>query len=386
MKTLLRLAALALVLSALFSLDAGAEKAPLSTGIEVLRAETRLIKCCVNGERVGFTAEEFKTLTGTEFEYVTITKLPKLSDGVLKLTGVDVQPNQQVSVSGLQHLKFVPGKDFSGVGRFGFTVAATGWESKEIECVIRYSETANFAPIAVDTKLNTYKSVSVTAPLGAYDPDGDRLSYVVERYPTGGTVSIEDGAATYTPLKGFVGADSFTYRTVDVYGNKSKVAEASIKVSESKSGIYFADMKDKSAHLAAIRAAEKEVMTYTLIGDSYYFAPKEQVSRIDFAVMLVCAADVNVPNKDFPTDIFTDTATQSKEKRLYLETAVTSGFIAADSAVFRPDEPITITEAVAMTENALGDSLPTVGSAYFENGERALTKEDAAVILSALYK
>lgn len=385
MRTLLKLGALLLVLSALFGGRVGAEAPLLSPGLEVIRGETKLVKCCVNGERVTFTDTEFASLTGAEFEYITLTRLPELKEGVLKLAGVDVLSGQHISRSGLKYLKFVPNSSFDGDSGFTFTVAAEGWESKEIDCVIRFSETENLAPIAVSASFETYKSVSLSAPLGAYDPDGDAISYKVKQYPSSGRLSIDGGVATYTPIEGFVGADSFTYCITDSFGNESETVRADLRVTESKSGIYFADMKDKTAHLAAIRAAEEQVMTYTLIGDSYYFTPEEQVSRIDFAVMLVCAADAAVPDKLYPTDIFTDTGSQSRDKRLYLETAVTKGFIKVEGDTFRPDEPITVTEAVAMTENALGESLISIGSAYFEDAERCLTKEDAAVLLTALY-
>ena len=384
MKTLFRLTVLVLALMFAVGGRVGAE-APLSPAIELIRSETRLIKCCVNGERVAFTPEEITALTGAEFEYITVTRLPDLKDGVLKLAGVDLIKGQSVSKTGIRYLKFVPNSGYEGEGGFSFTVAAEGWESREIACVIRFSETENMAPVAVNADLETYKDVSLRVPIGAYDPDGDRITYKIKRYPACGTLFIEDGILNYTPLEGFVGADSFTYLAVDGYGNESDVARADLKVTESKSGIYFADMRDSAAHLAAIRAAEEEVMTYTLIGDSYFFQPKEQVSRIDFAVMLVSAAGVTVPDKLYPTDIFTDTRAQSRDKRMYLETAVTKGFIKVDGEAFRPDEPITVNDAVAMTEKALGDSPLTVGSAYFENASRCLTKEDAAVLLTALY-
>lgn len=380
MKRFLRLVVLVLALCGVFAQGAYA----VSPALEIIRSETRLIKCCVNGERVGFTAEEFEALTGAETEYITVTSLPQLSDGVLKLTGTDLRVGQQVSASGLRYMKFVPSRGFEGECSFTFTVAAEGWESKELECVIRYSETANFAPVAVNATIRTYKSLMVTAPLGAYDPDGDGLEYVIEQYPLNGSVVIDGGVAAYTPVSGFCGADSFTYHTVDSYGNKSDTARADIRVEENKSGIYFADMMDKDSHLAAVLAAENEVMTYTLIGNSYYFEPTQQVSRIDFAVMLVCAAGLEVPDKPYPTDIFTDTADQSTGKRLYLERAVTAGLIKAESATFRPNEPITVADAVAMVENALEDSAVTIGSAYYEDVSRTLTKEDAAVILSTL--
>lgn len=381
MKTLLKLAALSLAFAFLFTLSVSA----VSPAIELIRAENRLIKCCVNGERVTFTAEEFFTLTGADFEYLTVTSLPSLKDGVLKLAGVDVIKNQCVSVSGLRYLTFMPSQGANGEASFSFSVAAVGWEGKNTECVIRFTKTENLSPVAVSTKVQTYKNLAVSASLGVYDPDGDKTTQIIKRYPHGGSLTVKDGVVTYTPCEGFVGADSFEYVAVDSFGNKSEKATVDIRVTENKSGIYFADMVGNDAHLAAVLAAEEELVTYTLIGNSYYFEPKKQVSRIDFAVMLVCAAEAEVPNKMYPTDIFTDTANQSRSKRLYLETAVTKGFVKVEGDTFRPDEPITVKEAVAMTENALADSPQSIGSAFFDK-DGSLTKEDAVLLLSALKK
>lgn len=380
MKTLLRLCVLLIALCILFASAAGA----VSPALEIIRNETRLIKSCVNGEKVSFNAEEFLSLTGAEFEYITLTSLPALSEGVLKLAGVDVLSGQHVSRSGLAHLKFLPNKNAEKDSGFTFTVAADGWESKELDCVIRFSETENLAPIATSLSLATYESISVSAPLGAYDPDGDSLTYVIKRYPTEGTIKIAEGIATYTPTEGFIGTDSFSFYTMDSFGRTSKVATAKIKVGKNNSGIYFADMKDSAAHLAAIHAAKQSFMTYTLIGNSYYFDPNEPISRIDYAVMLITALGTTLPDKPYPTEIFTDTSTLSRDKKLYLEAAVVKGYISADVTTFRPDQPISVAEAVSISEKAAGASLASLGSSFTENASRPLTKEDAAVLLTSI--
>lgn len=385
MKKFVRAVAFTLCLLMATGIIAKAET-PLSTGLEVLSAETRLIKCSVGGERVGFTKAEIKELVGVDFDYLTLSTLPPLSCGVLKVAGVDAVPNQKLSSAGIALLSFLPAKGFEESCSFGFTVAADGWQSKEIECVIRFSASPRFSPIAVSAQLKTYKNVSVTAFLGAYDPDGDSIEYVVEEYPTGGSISFADGAVTYTPTKDFSGEDSFTYYAVDDWGKKSGTAKASITVSDSQSGIYFADMTDAPEHLAAIRMSEEEVMTYCLIGDSYYFSPTEEVSRIDFAVMLVSAMGIDVKDKLYPTDVFTDTANQSRGKRLYLEAAVTSGVVEVQGESFRPNDSISVADALSMAERAAGDAgAISIGTAWAENGEELLTKKNAALLLCDVY-
>ncbi len=379
MKRIRRLVLAAALLAVLFYCR-GASGSAVSPGLEVLREETKLVKCCVNGCRVDFTADEFASLAGGEVDYITVCSLPAAREGALKMAGVDAVKGQKISAGGIALLKFVPAQGFAGESGFTFSVG----EGEAFECVIKYSETVNFAPSAVGGSFDTYKNVSVTKPLGAYDPDGDALTYVVDRYPASGTLSISGGEATYTPMRGFTGGDSFVYHVVDGYGQASGKAEAEVTVKDSRSGIYFADMREDEAHLPAILAAENDVMTYRLIGDSYYFAPEEKVSRIDFAVMLVTAAGIELPKKQHATDIFTDTAAESSAKRLYLEAAVTSGLVKTEESAFRPREAISVSDAVAMTERALEEGTAGISSAYYEDTGRPLTRKDAAVMLSCL--
>lgn len=365
------------------SVAVNAYAAPLSPGLEVIKASSKLIKCSVGGEKVSFSPQEISDLVGADFEYLTLSKLPPLSDGVLKVAGVDAVQGQHLSSAGLSLLSFLPASDFCGSCSFEFTVSAIGRETDKIECLIRYSESPRFSPVAVSAQIKTYKNVSVTSSLGAYDPDGDPLSYSIDKYPSGGIVSVKDGVATYTPTNGFCGTDSFSYYVTDDWGNKSETAVATVTVEENTGGIYFADMQDDPNHLAAIRMSETDVMTYRLIGDSYYFSPLENVSRIDYAVMLVSALGIEVPDKLYPTDVFTDTASQSYGKRLYLESAVVNGLVDADSECFRPNDVITVEEAVAMTERAQKEL--SISTAWFESESAVLTKKDAAILLCSVY-
>ena len=82
-------------------------EAPLSTGLEIISAETRLIKCSVGGERVSFGKAEIKELVGKDFDYLTLNTLPPLSCGVLKVAGVDAVPGQKLSAAGLELLSFL---------------------------------------------------------------------------------------------------------------------------------------------------------------------------------------------------------------------------------------------------------------------------------------
>ncbi len=68
---------------------------------------------------------------------------------------------------------------------------------------------------------------SVEAPgllINDSDADGDKLSITPVSSPENGTLVLSsDGSFIYTPNKGFVGVDSFTYVVHDGYGNSSPV-------------------------------------------------------------------------------------------------------------------------------------------------------------------
>ena len=73
----------------------------------------------------------------------------------------------------------------------------------------------NRPPVAtnqnVTTALNTAKNITLTAS----DADGNPLTYTVVTSPASGTLSGTPPALTYTPLSGFSGTTSFTFRAND---------------------------------------------------------------------------------------------------------------------------------------------------------------------------
>ncbi|KUI31599.1 hypothetical protein AU196_10590 [Mycobacterium sp. IS-1742] len=76
-----------------------------------------------------------------------------------------------------------------------------------------FNQAPNVAPIQISGKLDG----PVVGTIGAVDPDGDRLFYVVTRGPRSGSVHVNaDGTYTYTPGADFDGVDTFRVVAVDV--------------------------------------------------------------------------------------------------------------------------------------------------------------------------
>lgn len=323
----------------------------LSPGLDYLRKDAVLYRHTAYQEDLSFTSGEFCALTGAETSYIVIGTLPE--NGVLMLGGVAVLAGQTVPVSSLDRLKYVPaGKE--GEESFTFTANAPGWEGRELSCLITVSESENFPPVTVDASAYTFDSVACFAPLAASDPNGDEVLYQILTYPRHGTVEIVNGEAVYLPEEGFTGEDAFTYVASDRYGSKSSETLVTFFVEENETGLYFEDMKDSPLHGAAIRLCGAEVMTYRLEKGSYYFDPEETVSKIDCLVMMMClmGQDGEV-TAAADTEALDDTGLSSGKKG-FLRNAIATGWVYLEQGKFRPDDPVTVADAVYMAMRMLG--------------------------------
>lgn len=104
---------------------------------------------------------------------------------------------------------------------------------------------ANRAPVAVDdapaaaadayaTTAGRALTVAAAAGVLANDADvdaGDALGAALVQGPASGALGLNpDGSFTYTPARGFLGTDSFTYRATDAAGATSATTTVSIDV------------------------------------------------------------------------------------------------------------------------------------------------------------
>ena len=81
----------------------------------------------------------------------------------------------------------------------------------------------NNPPIAVDDHSSVQKDSVVLIDVLANDsdPDGDAIGIVSVSAPPNGTVLIISGQIAYTPLAGYVGAESFTYVIEDTFASQA---------------------------------------------------------------------------------------------------------------------------------------------------------------------
>ena len=132
-----------------------------------------------------------------------------LFPGSATTTTVSVQPQQQYQIS-LQSVAnnytYATSTNCAGSQLQGVTVS----------CVITISDVrVNHAPVATSTATSTAQNTPTASMLAATDVDGDPLTYTIVTAPAHGTLVGTSSNKTYTPVSGFSGTDTFTFKVND---------------------------------------------------------------------------------------------------------------------------------------------------------------------------
>lgn len=322
----------------------------ISPAIAVFRKNAALYKCGLMGELVCFTRSDYENTVGAELNYITFTSLPDPEEGILKYNGAAVLSGQSVASPSLNYLTFTPVGEQPFKAGFTFRCGEKGWEEVDIPCFVAVSRTRNMSPVLGEGSFSTSGGAKSEYRLNVFEPDGDIVSFSVEKYPAHGSLAFAGENIIYTPKPGFYGGDSFEIKARDEYGNASLTAKISVSVE--KSDIVFADMSSSPAHAAAIALAKRDIVTYDFKGGEYLYYPDTKVSRIDFLVMLMAAADVS-PSENAGSGMFNDVSTLTEGRRKYLAKASALGF-AGSGGAFRPADCVTKSEAALWAAKLLG--------------------------------
>ena len=130
-------------------------------------------------------------------------------------------------ISSNGNVTFTPDSSFVGSDSFTFVVNDGFYTSKIATVSISVIDTA---PSANSQTINTHFNTAATANLVATDADGDPLSYTFTA-PENGALTGTAPNLQYTPAAGYVGADSFTFKSNDG-ALDSNVATVSINVTD----------------------------------------------------------------------------------------------------------------------------------------------------------
>ncbi len=233
-----------LVLMPIFSVCVSAQEPPakLSPAFDIIAARQTMIKSGLVRENVQFTQTDFKQCLGvSELDYIKITKAPAGTDGLLVVGSMTVSDGQKIDASLLSMLTFVPASDEIDIAVFSFCGDGDS-SGAEIKCKLRISDRVNYAPTIAQVDESQSPICAeigkyVSSTLSATDPEGDRLTYEIIKYPAHGTLKLTDassGAYTYTPYPDYAGRDSFEYVARDEWGNYTTPSTVNISVSRKR--------------------------------------------------------------------------------------------------------------------------------------------------------
>ncbi len=367
------------VIPALFSCG-GAEKNghPLSSALGTLAAENSMAKATLLGGSISFDCDDFARATNlSKIESITITKLPPISDGELRVASSVLTAPQTLSAASIDLLSFEP-KSTVRVSEFYFTVNDS---STELCCKLYTLEEKNYSPTLSSVPQNalevsTFENVTLFGTLPCYDPDGDRTYVEIVSYPENGVLVLdnkETGAYRYIPNEDFDGDDEFVYVARDFYGNYSPSAKVELSVDEKPISVSYIDLVDTRYHGAAIAMTDKGIMSGTQIGTSSYFYPDREVSRAEFTVMAMNAAGITKLNDSGMKTVFADDAEIDASAKPYVCAAYELGYINGveknGKLYFDPDRAMTRAEAACLLANMLDAAAPTVTPLFSDGGE-----------------
>ena len=365
MKKIMSLIITCSVALSVFCIGSIEASAYLGRGAQVVASEVKMIKTGLIGHKITFTDGDFKSaLVLNDFDTITVTEIPSSTEGTLLLSGRRVGKGRVIKRKSLGALVFVPASDSVKECSFKFTVDGYA-AGAEIECVLKFIDKVNYAPEALgDTisasNINTQASISVFGNLGATDPEGDDIEYIIVSYPKRGVLTItekENGKYCYTPIDGYTGKDKFTYVARDEYGNYSEPMTVSVKVSERMCDTVYRDMESRAEYNAAVAMTAMGVMSGIQVGDDLYFRPDESVTRAEFVAMAMKCIGIRA-DSTLTSTYFDDDNEISVSLRGYIATAQRAGIVVGDftngKLLFSPNEEITRYEAANILAKMIG--------------------------------
>ena len=165
-----------------------------------------------------FTSK-FSDIDGDAMTKIKVLSLPK--NGTLKLNGVAVSVNTEISVANITNLTFTPSTNWYGSTSFdwnGFDGTVYAVLAEQVNIIIT---SVNDGPVAVDDKFETKVNKKLFGIIITNDYDVDindiiTVDIIPVKSTTNGTLVLSaNGDFTYQPKLDFVGSDSFTYKICD---------------------------------------------------------------------------------------------------------------------------------------------------------------------------
>ena len=209
------------------------------------------------------------------------------------------------------------------------------------------------APVAQNLELCTYKNVTVSGKLSAFDSENDVVMYEITTPPVKGSVELcDDGSFIYTPNKDKKGRDYFGYKALDAEGNRSQEATVIIKIEKQKKPVAYADMDGLAGEYYAAALSEAGIFTGENICGRYCFYPERNVTRGEFVSMCIRASGEPIVCNVMSTGLSDDGSIPDWMKSYVLASVMCGQEY--ENEVFDAEEGIGRTEALLLLNNALG--------------------------------
>lgn len=367
---------------------------PVSPALCVIAEENAMAKAGVRGNPITFEHDDFaRAMNLATVSEITVTQVPPISDGELRLGSVVVGNGQTIRGDNLSLLTYVASDAEIATSSFRFRV---GKSPVEMTCRLYLLEKANQAPTLsmvpkASLNVSTHRNVTLYGTLPCYDPEGDETVIEIVSYPSSGLLILTDrhtGEYTYLPEEGATGKDSFTYVARDRYGNYSAAATVSLSVLTPSSSVSYSDLSELPCHSAALSLTEAGVMSGTKEGSELYFHPTQSVTRGEFVVMAMKSLGMT---EVMPTEesVFSDDDSFSVEERNFVSAAAELGYVhgeigASGELCFFPNREITRAEAAVILSHMIDAATPTVTPIFDDSSEIPAWAAPSIYSLSAM--
>lgn len=353
--------------------------AAISPALFILAEENAMAKASLCGKPIVFSHDDFARATNlSSISAITVTEVPPITDGELRLGNVVVQKGQMIRGSNLSLLSYVPSNASITSSSFRFSI---GTSPVDIPCQLYQLEMTNACPTLdhvpeAALRVSTHQNITLYGTLPCHDPDGDKTIVEIVSYPKNGVLYLKDrttGEYTYTPRTGDSGKDSFTYVARDQYGNYSAAATVSLSIVKPSSSAFYSDLVESPICNAALTLTDAGVMSGTPRGTAVYFCPDDVVSREDFVVMAMKAMGMTELSPVEHTT-FADDANISDDARNAIGAAFSLGYVRGEwqsdgSLCFAPDRAITRAEVAVIVGRMLNVATPTIKPSFADAGE-----------------
>ncbi|GHV32963.1 hypothetical protein FACS18949_05700 [Clostridia bacterium] len=260
-----------------------------------------VVKSGTSAAAVGFSRDDFVSRVSPEYTLkgIVIASLPAEDAGTLYRGERKIFTGEAVTEDALDTLSFVPASNTNLSATFTFLPVFNEEDAplEQVSVGLNLLGKDNRPPTAQSFSAETCKNVALIKPFMGSDPDGDPLTYKITGKPKRGSVEIlGDGTFKYTPYENKTGKDQIGYTAADSFGNESAEAKIDIVIEKSPTRVTYADMDGNPAYFAALKLAGEGIFTGEMMGGSYYFNPKTEMTRGEFIALMVTSLGLETVN------------------------------------------------------------------------------------------